>query len=65
MAIVLRVESWCENCVNFEPTSAVLSFDNIHMKTIVKCKHDKVCSYLVDHLKEQLEKEKKDEEALR
>ena len=39
MAIVLRVESWCENCVDFEPTSTVLTYDNKHFKTIVKFKH--------------------------
>lgn len=64
MAIVLRVESWCENCVDFEPTSTVLTFDNKHFKTIVKCKHDKFCERLADHLKEELEKEQKDEETL-
>ena len=65
MAIVLRVEPWCENCVDFESTSTVLTYDNKHFKTIVKCKHEKFCERLVDHLKEELEKENKDEEVVR
>lgn len=64
MAIELRVESWCENCVDFEPTSTVLTYDNRHFKTIVECAHNKFCERLVDHLKEELEKEQKYEETL-
>lgn len=64
MAIELQVEKWCENCVDFEPTSTVLTYDNKHFKTIVKCKHNKFCERLVGHLKEELEKENKDEETL-
>lgn len=64
MSIVLKVESWCGNCVNFEPTSTVLTYDNRHFKTIVECEHNKFCECLMNHLKEELEKENIDEETL-
>lgn len=65
MAIELQVKKWCENCVDFEPTSTVLTYNNRYLKTIVKCKHDKFCERLVGHLKEELEKENKDEKVVR
>lgn len=65
MAVKFEIDPWCEGCDNLKPIAEHLINNNIAVMTYVRCEHSFRCRQLVERVKRLIEKEKKDEEALR
>lgn len=51
--ISLNVESYCDECAEFEPVCQKLFADLENTATIVECEHRSLCAKLEKHIKQK------------